>query len=333
MFLCRYTDADIHRWGQATALINDVLLVHGGRTDEFNAYAYSSAPVNNDVLLLSLSDSFNLSDAPWDLVSGCSSCSSSQGPAVAWHTITPFDTANLLLFGGDAGPNGGVSNLTAPDSGAILDAANASDPSWTLETSSWANEPVRRIYHTSCTSGGKVFIVGGEKDDGSGNGFSEHYVFDPSGPSFTQLPSTNGPPDLYGHASVMLLDGRMLVFGGFSQSEDTLLPFSAVWSLDTTQSEYTWTSLDVSTTSLPTPRRGFAAAALDNGKVLIQGGANVDMQTVYGDGWILDTTQTPMTWTSIDILSQVGQRRDHFAVAAGTEVLIGFGASALVPLP
>ena len=131
----------------------------------------------------------------------------------------------------------------------------------------------------------------------------------------------------------MLSDGRMLVFGGFSQSEDTLLPFSSIWALDTTQSSYSWSAVQVSTASLPTPRRGFVAAALTNGMVLIQGGASADMQTVYSDGWILDTTKSPMEWTSVDVLSQVGQRRDHFAVAVGTEVIIGFGMSSVGLLP
>ena len=178
-----------------------------------------------------------------------------------------------------------------------------------------------------------MFLVGGEKNDGSGNAFSDHYVFDPAEPSFTQLPSENSPPALYGHAAVVLSDRRMVVFGGFSQSGNTLLPFSTIWSLDTTQANSSWTTVQVSNADLPTPRRGFAAAALDNGKVVIQGGATADMQTVFSDGWVLDTTQSPMVWTSVDALSQVGPRRDHFAVAVGSEVIIGFGACSLGLLP
>ena len=169
-------------------------------------------------------------------------------------------------------------------------------------------------------------MLGGEKTDGSGIAFSDHYVYDPQGPSFTQLPSTNGPPDLFGHASVILPDGRLLVFGGYSPSKSALITFSTIWSLDTTQSNYTWLALDVSDTVLPSARRGFVAAVLDDGKVLIQGGADADMQNVFSDGWTLDTTQSPMVWSTVDALSQVGPRRDHFAVAVGSEVFFGFGA-------
>ncbi|KAI0701879.1 hypothetical protein C8T65DRAFT_655941 [Cerioporus squamosus] len=319
----------VSRWGQAAALVNDVLYIQGGRTDQYNAYGYSSAPVNNDILYLPLNSSFDLSSPPWEYVAGCSNCTTSQGPAVAWHTLTPFNTSELLLFGGDAGPD--IARPEAADSAAILDASDRVKPQWDLETSSWVNEPERRMYHTACESGGQVFIVGGEKTDGSGNAFSDHYVYDPQSHSFTQLPSTNGPPDLFGHASVVLPDRRLIVFGGYSPSENTLLPFSTIWSLDTTESNYTWLSLDVSETVLPSPRRGFIAVALDDGKVLIQGGADAEMQNVFSDGWVLDTTQSPVVWSTVDALSQVGPRRDHFAAAVGSEVFLGLGYGQSAP--
>lgn len=322
----RHHSLSHHRWGQASALVNDVLFVHGGRTDQYNSYGYSSAPVTNDILYLPLNTSFDLSSPPWQYVAGCSDCTSSQGPAVAWHTLTPFNTSELLLFGGDAGPNGPITDPEAADSAALLDAGDRLNPVWNLQTKAWANEPLRRIYHSACESDGKVFLVGGEKTDGSGNAFSDHYVYDPQAPSFTQLPTTDGPPDLFGHVCVMLSDGRMLVFGGYSPSKNALMPFSTIWSLDTANSTYTWLAPQVSDTVLPTPRRGFVAAALDNGRILIQGGADADMQNVFSDGWILDTTQSPMSWSTVDALSQVGARRDHFAVAVGSEVFFGFGA-------
>ncbi|KAH9945020.1 uncharacterized protein BXZ73DRAFT_96007 [Epithele typhae] len=304
------------RWGQASTLVENVLFVHGGRTDEFNQFAYSSAPVNNDLLYLPLTSSFALSSPPWQLLSN-------QGPQVSWHTLAPFDTKNLLLFGGVVGTD--VEDVSTADSAALLDISNSTSPSWNIEATAWANEPVRRMYHSAVESGGKVYIVGGVKADGSANAFSEHYVFDPSGPSFTQLSTTNSPPDLYGHAAVMLSNGTMIVLGGFSQSQGYLLPFSTIWTLDTSASTPTWSTLNVATTNLPTPRRGFVAAAVDGGRVFIQGGATGDMQTVFEDGWVLDTTEDPMTWTAVDALSQVGQRRDHFAAAIGSNVLFGYG--------
>ena len=312
------------RWGQATALVGSTLFVQGGRTDPYSQFSYTTATVNNDLLSLSLSSPFSLSSTPWQYLSGCSNCSTDQGPAVAWHTITPFSTTNLLLFGGDPGPNSPVVLPAVPDSAVLLNIAGT-NATWDYETQSWANEPMRRIYHTASSSNGRVYIVGGQKADGSGIAFSDHYVFDPTGPSFTPLPGSNAPPDITGHQAVLLHDGRLLVFGGYSPSEKSLIPLTTVWSLDTTDPNSSWTFLSVSTSSVPTPRRGFAAALIDDGKIIIQGGADAVMQTNFDDGWVLDTTQNPMTWTSIGALAQLGPRRDHFAVGIGSLVIFGFG--------
>ncbi|KAI0925533.1 hypothetical protein AcV5_008246 [Taiwanofungus camphoratus] len=323
----------IPRWGQATALVEDVLFVQGGRTDEYNSYSYTSAPTNNDLLSISLTSSFNLSSPPWDYVGGCSNCSSSQGPAVSWHTMSAFNSSTLLLFGGDPGPNSGIALPESANSAGLVDINNRLAPIWYGEAQSWAGEPLRRMYHSASSTGGKVYLIGGEKTDGSGTAFSDHYVFDPTTPSFTQLPSTNGPPDIYGHAAIVMPNGSLVIFGGYCQSQDTLLPLTTVWILDTTQSTPSWSTLSVADASLPSPRRGFASTLLDGGKILIQGGADAQMQTTYSDGWILDTTQSPMVWTAVGALSQLGPRRDHFAVGLGSEVIFGFGYASNGPAP
>lgn len=314
-----------HRWGQAVALVEDVLYIHGGRTDPYNSFSYTSAPVSNDLFSLSLTSAFDLASPNFQYVGGCSNCSSPQGPAVAWHTLTPYTSADLLLFGGDPGPNSPVVIPTRPDSAVNLNVLNQTDPVWNFETQSWANEPMRRIYHSATLAGGKIWIVGGEKADGSGSAFSEHYIFDPTGPSFAQLPSSNGPPDIAGHQSILLNDGRLIVFGGYSPSEKSLIPLTTIWVLDTTRSSLSWSTVPVDSSSSPSPRRGFAAALVDSGRVLVQGGADAELQNTLHDGWILDTTQIPMTWTAVSALSQLGQRRDHFAVGLGTMAIFGFG--------
>jgi hypothetical protein len=104
------------RWGQAAAVINDALFIHGGKTDEFNSYSYDSAPTNNDLLYLPLSSPFDPFAPPWQLISSSSNPSSSQGPVVAWHTLSAFDASHLLLFGGEPGPNSPVVLPDRPDS-------------------------------------------------------------------------------------------------------------------------------------------------------------------------------------------------------------------------
>ena len=318
----RFCPKNYHRWGQAVALLNRSLLIHGGKTDQFNSYSYTSAPNTNDLLYLPLTSSFLAASPPWVLVSNSTNSSS---PYLAWHTLSPSNLPNVLLFGGSPDPNSDTVIVSLADSADFLNVASPLQPVWSPKTTSWAGEPVRRMRHSTATaSSSQVFIIGGEMADGSGNTLSDHYVFNPTVPSFTLLPP-NGPPDLYGHASIILSDGRLLVFGGYSTSQGTLLPFSTIWVLDTSQSNLAWSVIQTSTNSLPSPRIAFAAAPLNDGGILIHGGNDASLQANFADGWILSTSQSTMGWTQIKALSQLGARRDHFAAPQGDLVLFGFG--------
>jgi hypothetical protein len=183
--------------------------------------------------------------------------------------------------------------------------------------------------HATASRNGLIYIIGGEAADGSGNTFSTHFIFNPSVPSFTQLPSENAPPGIFGHVAVILFDGRLLVFGGISQG--ALVPFSTIWVLDTTKSTLSWTLASIDGSNLPSPRASFAIVLLDDGRILIQGGTDAAFQTNLADGWILDPSRNPMTWAPVPALSQVGARRDHFAFNAAGQVVFGFGASSFLP--
>lgn len=164
--------------------------------------------------------------------------------------------------------------------------------------------------------------------DGSGHAFSEHYVFDPRTVLFSQLPSDNGPPALYGHTSLMFTDGRLFVLGGVAQG--SLIPFSTIWVLDTTKDTPVWALLQVDPGSVPESRRAFAAAVIAGGKILIQGGSDENLQTNFDDGWILDTSKEPAIWTRIEQLTQIGARRDHCAISSNGQVFFAFGKKFLL---
>lgn len=315
----------LFRWGQATAVINDALFVFGGKTDPYNSYGYTSAPWNNDLLSLSLSTPFDPSAPPWQYVSGSQNTSiSSQGSPIAWHTLSAFNASFFLIFGGNTGPLSSIVLLDNSDSAQLLDVHDRTTPTFLTLPNNWASEPQRRMRHASASANGNIYIIGGEAADGSGNTFSTHYVFNPSVPAFTQLPTQNSPPGIYGHAVVILFDGRLLVFGGIAGGQ--LVPFSTIWILDTTKSNLTWTLASVDGSNLPPPRAAFAVVLLDDGLILIQGGTDAAFQTNLADGWILDPSNSSMTWTAVPALSQVGARRDHFAFNAGGQVVFGFGA-------
>lgn len=301
-----------------------MLFIQGGKTDEWNQFGYTTAPTNNDLLFLSLSSAFDPSSPPWDYVGGSANACTTQGPAVAWHTISAFTSSGVLLFGGVPSP-GDAFAMSGTNSASLLDVWDQTEPSWTCEPNDWAGEPMRRIKHATASFDGNVYLFGGMKADGSGEAFAENYNFDPSRPSFIQINPLNGPPDIYGHKAVMLPDGRAVILGGYIGSSSTYNPFTSIWVLQTPPQNAVWSSPSVSSGSVPTPRIGFVAVAIDSGRILIHGGSDEPRQNVYSDGWILDTTQDPWAWTQVQALTQVGQRVDHFAIQYGSSVIFGFG--------
>ncbi|KAJ7227409.1 hypothetical protein GGX14DRAFT_629826 [Mycena pura] len=311
-----YTPAP--RWGQATSLISSYLFIQGGKQSLDNSQSYTGASASEDLLLLPLSNSFSVDSPPWDLISDSTNSSNSQGPAVAWHTLSAFNSSMLLVFGGV--PNSVVPLPTQSDSGWLLLVYNRLIPQFTQEPSGWDNEPMRRIHHAAVSStAGDVYIFGGERADDSQLFFSDHYVFSPDVSSFTALPTDNGPPGLTGHAAVILPNGQILVFGGLALSG--LLSFNLFWTFDI--SSNSWSSQTIPSASIPQGRRGFAYVLLDDNTVLIHGGCSGDCQQTYSDGWIYNIAAA--TWTSVPALDAVGQRKDHFAVTYGGQVIFGFG--------
>jgi hypothetical protein len=314
------------RWAQAAALLENLLYVHGGLTDQYDQYSYTSAPPTSELLLLDLSTSFSATSPPWQLLSNTTTTSSS--PSLGWHTLSAFNTTSFLLFGGQPGPNSQIVLTSLNNSATLVSAYDRTDPSFFIEPQNWGGEPIRRIRHSASSTGGKVWIVGGEKADGSGNSFFDHYLFNPVLQEFVLLPSGgNAPPDIYGHASLILPDGRLLILGGYCASCGELIPLNTVWSLDTTQATLAWNVIPISNYTIPNPRRDFAAVVLATGEILIHGGGDGELQTTYSDGWILNTTQSPMVWQEAQSLQQLGARKDHLAVQFNGQVLFTFGES------
>lgn len=201
------------------------------------------------------------------------------------------DEWSILSFGGDGGVIEPVQ--TQADSAWMLSLNPANQSiDFSHEPSSWGNQPIRRIYHSSAAygTGGKAYISGGLKDDGSGAAFADVYQFDPSSSSFSSLSGL--PQALYHHSSVLLTNGTLLVMGGVYTSPVTgsaaALPFSTLYVFDTNSATESWTTLSLGGT-LPTGRRGATAVLNGDGtKLLIFGGADPALALIYGDGWELD---------------------------------------------
>ncbi|GAC98396.1 hypothetical protein PHSY_005990 [Pseudozyma hubeiensis SY62] len=322
------------RWGQASALLGSLLIVQGGKTQGTTGggYTYNSAPNDAQMYTLDLSFPFALSSPPWQSVSTQSS--SNAAPPVSFHTISPLNSTSLLLFGGDGSPL--VPVPTGNDSAYIIHLGGSQSnrtAAYQPVPASW-NQPMRRMHHTSESNAqGSVWIIGGERADGSGLIFDQQWTIDTTStsPSF-QLISSPPPGSLVGSTSTMLSDGTLLLLGGLDasgqlQSMQNLYAYSSkskTWSQTVTQTSANST-ISTRQSNSPAPRRGHIAVSLPNQRVFIQGGASADLSTVYSDAWILDWSVNPPIWSMIDSTDGPGQRFGHSAVAYGREILISFG--------
>jgi hypothetical protein len=330
------------RWGHAATYIPSppTLLIQGGKTDESSSFTYSSSPNSADLISLSLSSSFSTSFPPFIPLT-------SSGPPYAWHTLSLLGQTeglySVLSFGGDGGSTKAIQTLS--DSAWLADVNPISNSTqFSQQASGWGGQPMRSIWHSAASDskGGKVYITGGLKDDGSGGAFADVYAFDPSTKEFSGLPSL--PQATYHHSSVLLPNGTIVVICGVYTSAETgnpaLQPLTSLYSIDTTSAASNWTTVALEGI-IPTSRRGSTLVSSDDGsKVFLFGGADTFLSSVYGDSWALDLESR--TWNQISqngagelvsnnrrvrgthLLGPAG-RFDHSAVAVGNGQIIIFG--------
>jgi hypothetical protein len=242
----------------------------------------------------------------------------------------------LLAFGGDAGPS--EPTQTQSDSAWYM-SVNIGERTaeWQRQASGWGSQPSRRIYHSAVGGGGKVYITGGLRNDGSGIGFGETYEFDPSHGFVEMAPL---PRAVYHHGSVLLPNGTIIVLGGVSIDMATGVPAAQTMArisiLDTSSPSSTW--IEKSTVGIaPSARRGMAIVLSADGKeIYIQGGASTTFDTIFADSWSLNVET--LEWKQVGItpgsrkvvrqsIPDPGARYDHSAVLGpdGQVVILGGG--------
>lgn len=301
------------RWGAAVAVLPSppTLVVQGGKVQS-DGQTYDSAPNNPDTYIVPLNASFPANNPPLRKLSP-----KTEGPSYSWHCLAPLytfqDRWTLLSFGGDGGWSEPAPGGT--DSAWLVD-INPSDGfvNFNHQPAGWANEPSRRVEH-SCAApsgGGKVYITGGQADDGSTN-HDDVWLFDPEPMEFSRLPSL--PKKLYGHSSVLLSNGTLLVLGGVDADSELLSSMNTIHVLDTIAEKPQWSSVNVPGEA-PDDRRGAAATLVDNQSVLLFGGTNQNRSVVFGDAWVFNPST--LHWDMVmDDQHGPGQRFDAAVAYVG----------------
>lgn len=157
---------------------------------------------------------------------------------------------------------------------------------------------------------GRVFIVGGYNRNTNPTQLSSAEIYDPSNGSFTTAASIAGARA--GHRAALLLDGRVLVHGGYNGT--SYLGSGAIYDPIANQ----WASI-----SSTTARSVFSLTLLGNGKALAVGG--------FGDSGSLKLAQLydPVTngWQDVDSLTHARGYHTATRLLSG-DVLVAGGRNA-----
>lgn len=241
----------------------------------------------------------------------------------------------MLVFGGDGAPQLAVQ--TGNDSAWKM---AMSDYSFTAAAAA-SSQPMRRIHHAAevNASSGQVWVVGGEKDDGSGILMDELWTFggSSSSSSSSSFVSLEAPPStvcvgLVEATTTLLSDGTLLVLGGMG-ADKALAPLDANLASYSTKTGQ-WHTTNTSGSAVPAARMGHVAVSLPDQRVFIHGGSNADQSQALSDAWILDWSQNPPVWSEVPtsgVSAAPSARFGHAAVAYGLEVAIAFGYAGNAP--
>lgn len=324
------------RWGQASALVSSYLIVYGGKTQGGvigGGYTYSSGPSSNDLLALDLSQQFDLASPPWiNITANVDNASWVTPPAVAFGALAPLTHQEVLLFGGDGSPT--IPIQTGNDSAYRFqlvkgDDGQLSSAQWTKLDASSA-QPMRRVYSSVESDGkGGVWVVGGQKADGSQTALNEAWRFNSSSdqPQFEAIDTPQGG-GVVGVTTTLLSDGSLLVLGG-QDATGQLVNMQTLNIYDT--SSHRWRTISTSASKRapsPQPRRNHVAVSLPGKRVFVHGGASdATMTNALDDAWLLDWSTDPASWTQVAASSgsSPSARYGHSAVAYGNHIVMAMG--------
>lgn len=294
-----------NRWGHAATFLPNppTLFLQGGKTDSSGSFTYTSAPNSGDNLLIPLEDSFNIVDPPVTLIN------TTSAPHLAFHTLSTLGgngpVWDILAFGGDAGSTEPTQTQANSAWRGKVDVEKGI-VEWIHEPNEWGNQPVRRLYHSAAGPGsdGKVYITGGLKGDGSGTAFADVYAYNVDGSTFDAMPSL--PQGTYGHNSLLLPNGTLMLIGGVVTSSQTgnaaTVPWSSAYMLDTTADAPEWEERNLDGLE-PIARRGATLVLNKDGdKVFMFGGTSAAFGSVFGDGWELDLVTA--SWKEVSKLGE-----------------------------
>ncbi|GAA5906299.1 uncharacterized protein JCM6883_005508 [Sporobolomyces salmoneus] len=352
-----YAQSVAARWGQSSLLLSPSstphLLISSGKTF-IAGQTILSTPSTNSFLSLDLSQPIlDLSNPPWATPTNAGD--SEDEPIGSYATFLPLNQTSGLFFGGDSMGDPRVPVQTRSDSSYLfsITPSNNEDESaklttkWTSQTTAWTSQPERREFSLSTSaSNGKVtrnWIYGGLRADVSGIGFDELWemriTLASGNVEWARSTSQGGPigGELYDGIAVLVPSttrgGQPTIYfvGGVETKSNALATLSTIYAFtpSSTIAEGAWTTLSVNTTSttVPSPRRGHSAVYLGNRNIWISGGRDLTGTVTYADSWVLDLDSA--SWTRVSDANEASWGSS--TVVLGETILSTFGYGTNAP--
>ncbi|KAG9295330.1 hypothetical protein G9A89_013359 [Geosiphon pyriformis] len=288
----------------------------------------------NELWILNVSIPFNTLSAPW--LQGISD----NAPTVCGHTASLSGENNdqMIIFGGEA------STIPLPSS--TLYNFNTKTLQWSNIKSN-SSLSTRRVGHAAINNFNKltIYFLGGQiySDSQYTNIYPDALAFDTARNSLSNVTSTISSSRRMLHTATSLVDGKIYIIGGQSESKKELVSMNDIDVYDTVSGLW---STQIAQGDSPLPRRGHAAVVLpgrntdlyvgvklqayiypfhliETNKILIFGGTDQNGTVYYNDLTTLDTSTKPLTWSKqVTKGSGPSARAGHSMTMVGTNIIV-----------
>ncbi|CAG8535806.1 6343_t:CDS:2, partial [Acaulospora morrowiae] len=248
LIICINGDSSVPRYDHGAVLIGNKLYVYGGRN--LNNVSL------NELLILDVTQSFNLSIPPWSL-------GPQTGPHIYKHGVSvggPKSDRMMFLGGITIDPFGSLFYYDTVSS--LFVKSNTTQPARSSD-----------IAVTQENSNGLVYAFGGV--DSTGATLTGLTIVNSSQDTVTTLQSSNQPPGRVGHTATLLNENIYLIGG---VTNNNLEAMTNIYVFNTVLN--TWKLLNAANINVPYGRRSHRAVGTPDGKIIIYGGANMDFSEV-----------------------------------------------------
>jgi hypothetical protein len=180
-------------------------------------------------------------------------------PSRGYHTATLLDDGRVLIVGGQTVREGSAS---------IFSSAELYDPAAGTFSATGSMAEAREGDSATLLQDGRVLIVGGQNDQI----LASAELYDPKTGKFSPAGSLDAPRE--NHTATLMADGRVLIAGGDPSGGDDQTPLASAEIYDPKSGTFSPTG------SMTTARKRAGATLLGDGRVLIVGGEDVQLNAI-----------------------------------------------------